>query len=40
MKIYIRSSSSVMASKWKAPNGKSYGIVVATHTGAVATILF
>lgn len=25
MKIYIRSSSSVMASKWKAPNGKSYG---------------
>lgn len=25
MKIYIRSSSSVIASKWKAPNGKSYG---------------
>ena len=25
MKIYIRSSSSVMASKWKAPNGQSYG---------------
>lgn len=25
MKIYIRSSSSVMASAWKAPNGKSYG---------------
>lgn len=25
MKIYIRSTSSVMASKWRAPNGKSYG---------------